>query len=172
MCSLEVPWWNYSSLFQKLLQFLDCLSHKRTHSRFFFNCHHSQMYHLNYIWLSEHMNEYNSLNLYKHVWIHPILHCFLLSGWMLLVSAAFPLHNPTWGVWLAASGPFGEMLGFGEKRVRRDEGQMVRTDQYWITNTKQRLHKSSWIVVRNVWKSVIKTVLSQSTNIPMWSLKS
>ena len=44
--------------------------------------------------------------------------------------------------------------------------------QYWITNTKQRLHKSSWIVVRNVWKSVIKTVLSQSTYIPMWSLKS
>ena len=72
---------------------------------FFLNCHRSQMSPLNYMWLSEHINEYKSLNLYKHVWIHPILHCFLLSGWMLLVSAAFPLHNPTWGLWLAASGP-------------------------------------------------------------------
>ena len=64
------------------------------------------MSHLNYMWLSEHINEYNSVDLYKYVWIHPILHCFLLNGWMLLVTAAFPLHNPTWGVWLAASGPF------------------------------------------------------------------
>ena len=65
------------------------------------------MSHLNYMWLSEHINEYNSVNLYKYVWIHPILHCFLLSGWMLLiiVTAAFPLHNPIWGVWLVASGP-------------------------------------------------------------------
>ena len=50
--------------------------------------------------------------------------------------------------------------------------KVIDRDQYWITNTKQRLHKSSWIVVRNVWKIVIKTVLSQSTYIPMWSLKS
>ena len=32
------------------------------------------MSHLNYMWLSEHINEYNSVNLYKYVWIHPILH--------------------------------------------------------------------------------------------------
>ena len=63
------------------------------------------MSHLNHMWLSEHLNEYNSLNLYKYIWIHPKSHRFLLSGWMLLVTAAFPLHNTTWGVWLAASGP-------------------------------------------------------------------
>ena len=63
------------------------------------------MSHLNYMWLSEHKHNYNSVNLYKYVWIHPILHCFLLSGWMLLATAVSPLHNPTWGVWLAASGP-------------------------------------------------------------------
>ena len=81
----------------------------------FLNCHRSQMSHLNYMWFSEHINEYNSFNLYKYVWIHPILHCFLLSGWMLLVSAAFPLHDTTWGVWFAASGP----LSFHEVKHSR-----------------------------------------------------
>ena len=79
-------------------------------SPFLKNCHRSLMSHLNYMWLSEHINEYKSVNLYKYVWIHPILHCFLLSGWMLLVTAAFSLHNTTWGVWLAASGPWNVYL--------------------------------------------------------------
>ena len=87
------------------MHFLDCLSHKSTHCHFFLNCHRTKMSHLNHMCLSEHINEYNMLNLYKYIWIHPKSHCFLLSGWMLLVSAALPLHNTTWGVWLAASGP-------------------------------------------------------------------
>ena len=108
----------------------------------FFNCHHSQMSHLNYMWLSEHINEYNSLNLYKHVWIHPILHCFLLSGWMLLVSAAFPLHNPTWGVWLAASGPLAGSSWFPELPNCVVEMRYEITDlmqhlcRLWLSTTK------------------------------------
>ena len=46
---------------------------------------------LSHMWLSEHIN--------------------YLDGRMLLVTTAFPLHNPSWGVWLAASGPLAG-LGF------------------------------------------------------------
>ena len=85
---------------------LPWLSFPQKHSlSLFLNCHHCKLSHLSHMWLSEHIDEYNSLNLYKYIWIHPKSHCFLLSVWMLLVIAAFPLHNTTWGVWLAASGP-------------------------------------------------------------------
>ena len=118
----------------------------------FLNCHRSEMTHLNYICLSEHINEYNSVNLHKYVWIHPILHCFLLSGRMLLVTAVFPLHNTTWGVWLAASGPF---TGPGEFPTQRPVTRSF--DVFFDLRLNKRLSKQSWgwwfeTLSRSLWR--------------------
>ena len=67
-----------TALFKKLLQFLE-LSFLLKHSLSLF-CEPLSFIHFNYMWFSEHLNEYNSLNLNKYVWIHPIFHCILFSG--------------------------------------------------------------------------------------------
>ena len=109
------------------------------------------MSYLNHMWLSEHTNEYNSVNLYKYIWIHPKSHCFLLSGWMLLVTAALPLHNTTWGVWLAASGPFNTASDYDLSLDKQQDIICTNGDQvYWHIYVSLGLDESILTDIMNV----------------------